>query len=527
VDTARGSRHVTGENAVTVSAWQGVGFGQDGFLTLTGEYLKRQPTNRADFDPRVNPTRVTGRYGDPEVEQGTGFLNAGTSLTDTWSLYGWLGYQERDSKSAAFPRVAAVTASAAQLAVLARAGYPSGFLPIINTQTSDLNSALGVRGQVAGFDVDLSGSYGRNRIGFRTLGSANYAFGTATPRDFNDGALIYDQYVVGLDFTRRFDVFQSLNVAFGVEGRREGYKIEAGELASYGAPPAGTVTGIPASTAVSLVPPGAQGFGGFSPGNEIERSRRNGSIYLDVEAQVTDKLLVGLAGRAEDYSDFGSTATGKLSARYEVADWLALRATASTGFRAPSLQQQYFTQTAQVVQNGVPIETGTFPSVSPVARALGGLELDAEKSTNLSAGAVIRAGGFDLTVDAYRIRIRNQIGLSENIQASFSPQVAAILTPFNVSAARFFINGLASTTKGIDVVGHYRLRTAAAGSFDVTVAGNLNDANVTRVPVNTAVTLTPTPTLFARSRILTLEDGTPQTKVTGTIDWSLDRIGAL
>ena len=88
VDTARGSRHVTGENAVTVSAWQGVGFGQDGFLTLTGEYLKRQPTNRADFDPRVNPTRVTGRYGDPEVEQGTGFLNAGTSLTDMWSLYG-------------------------------------------------------------------------------------------------------------------------------------------------------------------------------------------------------------------------------------------------------------------------------------------------------------------------------------------------------------------------------------------------------------------------------------------------------
>ncbi|KQU57509.1 TonB-dependent receptor [Sphingomonas sp. Leaf339] len=527
VDTARGSRHVTGENAVTVSAWQGLGFGSDGFLTITGEYLKRQPTNRADFDPRVNPTRVTGRYGDPEVEQGTGFLNAGTSLTDTWSVYGWLGYQERDSKSAAFPRVAATTASAAQLAVLARAGYAGGFLPIINTKTRDLNSAIGVRGQVGGFDVDLSGSYGRNRIGFRTLGSANYAFGTATPRDFDDGALTYDQYVVGLDFTRRFDVFQSLNVAFGVEGRREGYKIEAGELASYGTPPEGTVTGIPAGTAVSLVSPGAQGFGGFSLGNEIKRSRRNGSIYADLEAQVTTRLLVGVAGRAEDYSDFGSTATGKLSARYEFADWFALRATASTGFRAPSLQQQYFTQTAQVVQNGVPIETGTFPSVSPVAQALGGLELDAEKSTNLSAGTVIRAGGFDLTVDAYRIHIRNQIGLSENIQASFSPQVAAILAPFNVSAARFFINGLASTTKGIDVVGHYRLRTATAGSFDLTVAGNLNDAKVTRVPVNTAVALSPTPTLFARSRILTLEDGTPQTKVTGTIDWSLDRIGAL
>ncbi len=523
IDTARGSRSRIGENAVTVSAWQGFGFGTDGYVTVTGEYLKRQPTNRADFDPRVSPTRITGRYGDPEVEQGTGFINAGTSLTDTWSLYGFAGYQERDSKSAAFPRIP----TAAALPALTRAGLPGGFLPIINSKTSDINSALGVRGQIAGFDVDLSGSYGRNRIEFRTLGSANYAFGTATPRDFDDGAVIYDQYVVRLDVTRRFDVFRSLNVAFGVEGRREGYKIEAGELASYGPPPAGTVTGIPAGTAASLVPPGAQGFGGFSPGTETERSRRNASVYLDVEAQVTDALLIGLAGRAETYSDFGETVNGKLSARYDVAPWLAVRGTASTGFRAPSLQQQFFTQTAQVVQNGVPIETGTFPSTSPVARALGGLELDAEKSTHLSAGVVVRAGGFDLTVDAYRIRIRDQIGLSENIQASFSPQVAALLAPFNVSAARFFVNGLASTTKGIDAVAHYRLRTASAGAFDLTVAGNVNDVDVTRVPANTAVALNPTPTLFARSRILTLEDGTPQTKVTGTIDWSLDLLGAL
>jgi len=527
IDTARGSRSRTGEGAVTVSAWQGFGFGTDGYVTVTGEYLKRLPTNRADFDPRVGPTRVTGRYGDPEVEQGTGFINAGTSLTDTFSLYGFAGYQERDSRSAAFPRVRATTASAAQIGVLERAGFADGFLPIINSKTSDINSALGIRGQVGGFDIDLSGSYGRNRISFRTLNSANYAYGTATPRTFRDGAVIYDQYVVGLDATRKFDVFQSLNVAFGIEGRREGYKITAGELASYGPPPAGTVTGIPAGTAASLVPPGAQGFGGFAPGNEVERSRRNGSIYLDVEAQVTDAFLLGLAGRAESYSDFGETVNGKLSARYDLADWFAVRGTASTGFRAPSLQQQYFTQTAQVVTNGVPIQTGTFPSTDPVSVALGGRPLDSEKSTNLSAGVVLRAGGFDLTVDAYRIHIRDQIGLSENIQASFSPQVAALLAPFNVSAARFFLNGLASTTKGIDAVAHYRLRTGGAGAFDFTVAGNVNDVKVTRVPTNTAVALNPAPTLFARSRILTLEDGTPQHKVTGTIDWSLDRLGAL
>ena len=513
VDTANGRRSVTGENAVTASLWQGIGFGEDGFLTVSGEYLKRSPTNRADFDRRVTPNRITGRYGDPEVEQYTGFVNAGTSLTDDWSLYTFGGYQDRDTRSAAFPRLASATT--------ALAGYPNGFLPIINTKVQDLNSAAGLRGNLGGFDVDLSFSYGRNKIGFRTLNSANYAYGSATPRDFSDGALIYDQYIVGLDATRRFDVFQSLNVAFGLEGRREGYKIQAGEQASYGYPPAGTVTGAAANAA-----PGAQGFGGFSPLNETERSRRNVSAYVDIEAQVTDKFLAGLAGRVEDYSDFGSTVNGKLSLRYDVADWFALRGTASTGFRAPSLQQQYFTQIAQVVQNGVPVQTGTYPSVSAVGTALGGLPLEPEKSTNLSVGTVIRSGGFDLTVDAYRIHIRNQIGLSENIQASFSPAVANLLSPFGVSAARFFINGLATTTKGIDVVAHYRWRTAGAGAFDFTLAGNINDVKVTRVPTSTA-TLNPAPTLFARSRILTLEDGTPQQKVTGTVDWSLDRLGAL
>jgi len=526
VDTANNSRHVTGEPTVTVSAWQGIGFGSDGFLTISGEYLKRQPTNRADLDTRVTPRRVTGRYGDPETEQYTGYVNAGTSLTDSISLYAFGGYQDRDSRGAAFPRIR----TAASAALLDRAGLPNGFLPIINTRSKDINSAAGLRGDLGGFNVDLSFSYGRNTVDFRTLDSANYAYGTATPRSFRAGSVAYDQYVAGLDVTRKFDVFQSLNLAFGIEGRREGYKISAGEPASYGYAPAGTVTGIPAGTTVA---PGAQGFGGFSPLNETKRSRRNGSIYVDVEAQVTDKLLLGLAGRAEDYSDFGTTATGKFSARYDLADWIALRGTASTGFRAPSLQQQYFTQIASVVTNGVPVLTGTFPSTSTVGTALGGLALEPEKSTNLSAGTVIRFGGFDLTVDAYRIHIRNQIGLSENISATGSTaavnaQIAQLLAATNTgaSAARFFLNGLATTTKGIDLVAHYRWRTQEAGAFDFTLAGNINDVKVTRVPTSTA-TLDPAPTLFARSRILTLEDGTPQQKVTGTVDWSLERLGAL
>jgi iron complex outermembrane receptor protein len=509
IDTARGSRSTTGEHAVTVSGWQGFGFGDDGFLTVSGEYLDRSATNRADFDPRDPAKRVTGRFGDPAVAQYSILANAGTTLTGTWKLYGWFGYQDRDTRSAAFPRL-----DSAQTRL---AGYTDGFLPLINTKSRDINSAVGIKGEVADWNVDLNVSYGRNKIGFRTLNSANYAFGAATPKDFSDGALVYGQLVAGLDVNRKFDVLQGLNVAFGLEGRRETFQIQAGELASYGVPATGAVGGGAA---------GAQGFGGFAPRNEVDRSRRNGSIYADVEAQVTDKLLLGVAGRGEQYSDFGSTATGKLSARYDFAPWFALRGTASTGFRAPALQQQYFTSIATVIQNGVPISTGTFPSVDPISARLGGQPLEPEKSTNLSVGTVIRVGGLDLTVDAYRIHIRNQLGLSENITAAGSPQVTALLAGSGASAARFFINGLASTTKGIDAVAHYRLATPGAGSFDFTVAGNVNDTRVTRVPTSTS-TLNPAPTLFARSRILTLEDGTPGEKVTGSIDWSLDRLGAL
>jgi len=509
IDTARGSRSVTGEPTFTASAWQGIGFGNDGYVTVSGEYTKREPTNRADYDPRVTPTRVTGRFGDPEVEQYTGYVNAGTGIGDNFKLYGWFGYQDRDSRSAAFPRLASATTTAS--------GYPNGFLPIINTKSTNANGALGIKGDLAGWNVDLNVAYGRNKIAYYTRNSANYAYGAASPKSFYDGSLIYDQWVAGLDVTRSFDVFQSLNVAFGVEGRREGFKITPGELASYNDPTNGTGAA-----------PGAQGFGGFAPANAIERSRKNISGYVDLEAQVTDKFLVGLAGRAEHYTDFGDTGTGKVSLRYDFAPWFALRGTASTGFRAPSLQQQYFTSIASVIQNGAPVLTGTFPSVSVVGAALGGLPLEPERSTNLSFGTVIRSGHFDLTVDAYQIRLRNQLALSENIQASFSPQVASLLagTGTGATAARFFINGLRSRVRGVDVVAHYKLPTDAAGTFDFTVAGNFNQTKLDRssIPTSTGA-INPAPVLFARSRIYSIEQGTPGEKVTGTIDWSLDKIG--
>ncbi|MFC4257324.1 TonB-dependent receptor [Altererythrobacter xixiisoli] len=500
IDTARGSRSKTGEPVLTVSGWQGVSLGNNGFFTLSGEYVDRSATSRGDFDPRVTPNRVTSRFGDPEVEQATIFANAGIGLGEAFELYGWAGYQDRDSKSAAFPRLASAAATGGVGSV-----WPDGFLPLIHTKSRNLTSAVGVRGDLGDWNVDLNLSYGRNRIEFRTLDSANYSLGAATPTDFYDGAVAYDQWVAGLDVTRSFDAFESLNVAFGAEWRREGYTIEAGELASY--------TGS-----------GAQGFGGFAPRNEVKADRRNISAYLDVEAELTSQLLLGVAGRVEDYSDFGSTVNGKVSLRYDLTDWFALRGTASTGFRAPSLQQQYFTSVASVVSGPDVLLTGTYPSIDDVAVKLGGKPLQPEKSTNFSVGGVIRSGGFSLTVDGYQIKLRDQIGLSENFQVSADPAIAAILNPLGVQAARFFINGLRSTTRGIDVVANYKLRPQFGGTLDFTVAANVNEVDVTYVSTSTGTVNIGTG-LLGRNRIYTLEQGTPGEKVSGAVDWNTDQVG--
>lgn len=501
VETARDRRDVTGESTTTVSGWQGIALGSEGFLTLSGDYVHRNPTNRSDA-PAANAAAgasgvaLRGRFGDPAVDQYTVFANAGVPLgSGGWGVYGFGGYQQRDTSSAAFPR----PNNAGVVQYLAAVGYPNGFLPLIETRSENASGTLGIRGEVAGWNVDLSGSYGRNKVAFRTENSANFSYGAASPHSFYDGAVIYDQWVAGLDVSQKFDFLGSTNVAFGLEGRREGYKIQPGEPASYQAPATGGVAGAPST---------AQGFAGFSPLNAVERSRRSGSAYLDIEVQPVDGLLIGLAGRGETYSGFGQVATGKVSLRYDLARFLALRGTVSTGFRAPSLQQQYFTSISSVITGGNVIETGTFPSNDPRVASLGARALEPERSTNFSAGAVIRAGRFDLTVDGYLIKLRDQIALSENIPVTTLP---------NISAARFFINGLRSTTKGIDVVGHYRLATDGVGTLDFTVAGNVNDVEVTSRP-GTA--------LFGRNRVLTLEEGTPREKVAGTIEWTSGGFGA-
>ncbi len=508
----------------TVSGWQGLKLGSDGFLTLSAEYVDRGFTNRSDTDTRVTPQRVTSRFGDPEVEQVSFYANAGKPLGETWEAYGWYGYQQRDAEASATYRLP--TDASQNIPAV----YPNGYLPLITTNTEDATAAVGLRGELVGWKLDTNLVWGKNDLDFGVKNTINPSYGPTSPTNFQAGGLTYDQLVFGLDASRAFDVGLAgpLNVAFGVEARRENYKINAGEVASYAR---GTV-----SPSLSF---GSRGFTGFTPSNAIDVDRDAVGVYLDLEGKLTEKLTGSAAVRYEDYSDFGTNTSWKLSGRYDFTDAFAIRGAASTGFRAPSLQQQYFTSTSILyinqnvggVTTAVPFETGTYPSVSPVGRALGGKPLEPEKSENYSLGFVYHKGPFELTVDAYQIKVDNRIVLTETLTGSATAAAGTnarvifdLLSPAGASAGRFFTNGVDTKTKGIDVVARYRITDEQAGNFDLTAAANVNDFKVNRTPTTTVL---PTPvTLFARQATLRFEEGTPEWKVTLQGDWSKGPWGA-
>jgi iron complex outermembrane receptor protein len=508
----------------TVAGWQGLKLGSDGFLTLSAEYRDRDFTNRSDIDTRVTPQRITSRFGDPETNDVSFYANAGKPIGENWEAYGWYGYQQRDAEASATYRLP-TDASQTITSV-----YPNGYLPLITTNTEDVTAAGGVRGDWNGFKIDANLVYGKNDIDFGVKNTLNPSYGPTSPTSFKAGGLTYDQLVFGLDVSKEVEVGLAgpLNVAFGLEARKETFQINAGEVASYAR---GTV-----SPTLSF---GSRGFTGFTPSNEVDVDRDAVGVYLDLEGKLTEKLTGSAAVRYEDYSDFGTNTSWKLSGRYDFTPAFAIRGAASTGFRAPSLQQQYFTstsilyinQTAGGITTAVPFETGTFPSVSTTGKALGGKPLEPEKSKNFSLGAVYHKGPFELTVDAYRIDVDNRIVLSETLTGSATAATGTnarvifdLLSPFGASAGRFFTNGVDTETTGLDIVARYRIVDEQAGTFDLTAAGNINKLDVTRTP-STSVLPTPV-SLFARQATLRFEEGTPERKLTLQGDWSKNQWGA-
>jgi iron complex outermembrane receptor protein len=514
----------------SVYGWKGFSYGDGGFLTLTGEFKDQSRTERGGWDPRQQYPRVDGAYdpreqtidrfnawyGEPELTQYTLFANTGYEFASGARLYGWASYQDREARSAGFFRRALDERNVIEI-------YPDGFLPLIAPDVTDWSAAFGGEWAWGDWQMDSSLVYGSNEMQFTVERSLNRSLGAASPTRFDSGGFDYDQLV--FDFTGirevEFARFASpLNIAVGVEARREGYSITAGEPDSYVNGGVLLPSGQPAAS-------GAQVFPGFRPENAVNEDRTAVGVFADLEANLTERLLGSAALRLEDYSDFGSNLSGKLAGRYDFTPSFALRGSVQNGFRAPSLQQQYFATTSTNFINGVPFDIATFPVTDPVAEALGAEPLDAETSVNLSLGAVLRFGDLVITADAYHIEIDDRIVLSENLTQANVREYLESQGFAGVGGGRFFINGVDTTTEGIDVVVNWPWQSVAAGRFEFTLVANWNDTDVTKVPTTGELAaLDPPPPLFGRVNVLTFEEGTPRDKLAAVAVWSLERFGA-
>ena len=524
-------RDVSDGETLVASLWKGLSLGESGFVTIAAEYKDQEHTERGGwdqrrqypllpgnvFDPReATFDRFNSWYGEPELEQKTLFVNAGYDFASGAHMYGWASWQDRDVSSPGFYRLADDPSNRNVIEI-----HPDGFLPFISPEVTDYSAAYGVRWNLGDWDMDSSLVYGKNKMEFTIENTLNRSLGVDSPTVFDAGGFDYEQLVLNLSGVRSvaMSAFSSpLNVAVGIEARQEEYSIFAGEPDSYRN---GGVLFNGAPT-----PSGSQVFAGFRPANAGSEDRTAVGAYVDLEANVTEQFLASVALRAEHYSDFGESLSGKVAGRYDFTDSFALRASVQTGFRAPSLQQQFFQTTSTNFIGGLPFDVTTFPATDPVAQAMGAQELDAEESIGFSVGAVLRLGEVDITIDAYRIDIDDRIVLSENLT---SPAVRTFLTNqgfIGVGGGRFFINGVDTETQGVDLVVNWPVETGV-GRFDFTFTANYNETDVTRVPSTPQLAaLNPPPVLFDRFNILTFEEGTPKDKLSAQVSWNLDRLGA-
>ncbi len=528
--TSAGTLYGQGGSQFSASLDKGFTVWNDGTLHATFEYRSRGRTNRAgltgavqypDTDTCVlgdctitelpNRASLQGRYdddttvvlddpgnkerdfdrrnfrvGDAASEQFGGVLNFTKSVDVLWKgaeLYAMADVSRRANESGGFYR------RANQLSRNpAGSAYPNGFLPLINTTIWDFSFGAGVTREFEnGLNVDLGAVHGGNLFNFEVTNSHNASFVAANPTltaptSADAGDLQLSLTTLNLDFSIPFPD-RTMNAAWGAEYRRDHYRIDAGEPYSYD-----DYDGLAEDSGAA----GIQVFPGFRPDNEVDESRHAFAAYSELEIGVTDRFMASPAVRYEHYSDFGHTLNGKLAAKLDLSDGLALRGSASSGFRAPSMQQLYFnnvsTQFGPDPDNPdeqIAREIGTFRNDSAIAKQVGIPELKQETSTNVSAGFVYRPlAALTLTTDFYRIAVKDRIIVSGQLEpggADIADSVTEALNDAGLGGAQFFMNAVDTETRGMDIVALWAVPFVRRGALDISLLGSIVETRVTSV----------------------------------------------
>lgn len=489
----------------TESAHYGLALGAGGFLDLSAEISRQNHTDRTD--PYAHTGSLAGsesnRYiGDPSSTREVVGFNGGYYLSDSVELYGFGTYAHRDAASYQTIRGATVLPEI----------YPNGFSPQDLLYENDFSITAGAKGDALfGWKWDLSTTYGGDYDSFSQVDSENLGLYQATghtPTNFYIGSQQSTQWTNNLDFTRPFELPvlpAPVNVSVGFEQRTERYSVGAGEPYSY------LYGGTPA-----LV--------GLSPASASDNSRNVLGTYIDLSTKLTQKWQLDLSGRFEHYSDVGDTTTGKISTRYDFTPWIALRGSVGTGFRAPSLAQEYYTTLS-------PTPTSAFALLaanSAAARALGAQPLKPEESTSYNLGFVLTpTRDINVTIDAYQIDIRNRIvegGSQAGQNAIDAIALAGFSTPLGIPAsaisASYFTNGANTRTRGLDLTATYHTYLGQYGTIDWDLGLNVNNTTLTHL----APGANGQPMLNAQ-QIAYLTTGTPRNKIILGGVWNYGRWG--
>ena len=541
-------------NTTTIAGKYGMPLGQDGFVTTSFQIRQADDTSRSEQRPDAagliaagntavaNPAQI---WGAPKVDDDvTFFMNSGVTNSDGSESYMFGNYSERDVDGGFYYRnpdgrdgvftnpvgevnyrlvgnvdgtCAFGTGTSNQISpsdyatrdlimadpscFLLNEVAPGGYTPRFVGNITDTSLTIGRRGDITygflgGYSYDLSGSVGRNEADFGLNNTVNPSMGPETPRNFNTGSYIELEKVFNFDLTRQVD---STTVAYGLEWREETFEVISGEEASWKA----------GKYALQGFNVGSHGFAGFSPDSQGAFTRRSYGLYVDLENQVSDQLLLGGSFRYEDYSTFGDTNDFKLNARYQLNDNIAMRFSTGTGFRAPTQGQVNVVNTQTTLVDGQLTQAQTLPGFK-----LGAGDLKPEEATNTSFGIVYNAGDLSVTADFFSIELDDRVALTSNA-APTAAQVTAmgaagIPNPELIGQVNYFTNDFDTETTGYDIVAVYSTELFGADT-DISAAWNHTETEVTN---SGAVT--------GASKVKRLEEGLPEDRMTITIaqTWS-------
>jgi len=464
-------------------------FGEGGYINLTLGYYNQELTNRAgtpgtaDLPGDARPNEIAWaqenpdlgmHVGQPDMEKGDLFLNMSHPVGENSEFYSFHGYTLRTGRSFAYYRAPYWRRDVADAEFITRSEDFIGYQPTFETRIKDHINSLGFKFDLGDdWNADASMTFGSNRVDYTVNNSVNrdyLAENGTSPRTFHPGGYSLNNIIGNLDFSGLLS--DEVSVAFGLEYKKENFEAYEGNPLSY-------------------YRGGSDSFAGIKPDEAGEWDRNNFAAYAQLDYDISDAFLIGVAGRYEDFSDFGDNFSWKVNGRYKIGDNGAVRASYSTGFRAPTLHQRHLTNSQYIIVAGSsePLLQGTLANDNQAVVDLGVPNLFAETSKNLSAGLTYKFNrNFNASIDFYQINVDDRVLFSSQIgtldgNLDGSDAVEQILINNNVVAVQFFINAGNTKTTGADIVLNYKGDTG----FGAVLAANFNTTKLDAITTPSAL----------------------------------------